>query len=652
MPTAVEISPRQYGWALLTVATAIVPHVLWLTLEAVLLPLAFLGLCWWRTRQHGSVQTVPTVAKLLLIALLCAVVIGRYGTLFGRMPGASLLVIMLALKAAECRQARDVRVMVSIAFFVIVAAFLFNDSALLVLYMLFATGLGFAAMEALEQRQGEQSLLFASLGWRQVLTLMLVSVPLTIVLWLFFPRISTPFWGTPEQAGKTGLSDRMRPGDITELLTDDSPVLRISFEGATPPRNQLYFRGPTLWHYDGAEWRGSEFSLFSRRPTEQRADISYTVYQEPTERRWLFVLDRPVAINIDAHWTTDRQLIAAHPLVGAVSYTASSQLRGPYSRERLSEPARSAALNLPPGFDPRTHALGSDLRARFGRGGDRQIVQAVLAMFTEQEFAYSLSPPPLGRNRMDDFLFETRTGFCEHYASAFVGVLRAAGIPARPVTGYLGGVYNPVGGYLTVRNSDAHAWTEVWLDGDWERYDPTAAIAPDRVDTEGGSALRAPTGLWAGLGQRWDALGQYWRNFVVQFNALKQSALLRPFGIEQATWEHLGMALAGFGALAAALAGWLLWRKRLPPSRDPWIRGWHLLRRKLRKAGLELPIALGPAATAELCRSRLGKAAQQVLPLLQQFEAVHYAQAATDPAQLKQWRRAIQRLRIRPPESS
>lgn len=645
-PLRSELSTRQYGWALATVALAVLPYLGWLVADVVLLPLGLVGLAWWWSRRKGEVRLLPGWLRLLLIALLCALIVGRYGGLLGRLAGASLLVAMLALKATECRRPRDVRVMVGIAFFVVVAAFLFNDSPLLVLYMLFVTGFGFAAMEALEQRDGEHSLLFARLGWRQVLTLMLVSLPLVVVLWLFFPRVSTPFWGTPEQAGRTGLSDTMRPGDITELLSDDKPVLRVTFDGPLPGRDQLYFRGPTLWFYDGESWRGSEFVRHTRREFAIRADLRYTVYQEATERRWLFALDRPVSVGIDARWTNDRQLLAEQPLVGAVEYAVSSQLQPPYARERLSGSARQAALQLPAAFNPRTLDLARALRAQAG-SDDRRIVQTILQRFTTEPFEYSLQPPPLGRHRIDEFLFDTRSGFCEHYAAAFVGLLRASGVPARVVTGYLGGVYNASGGYLTVRNSDAHAWAEVWLDGDWERFDPTAAIAPERVSVEGGAALQAETGFWAGLGQRIDALGQAWRSFVVQFNALRQMDLLKPFGIDKADWQHLGMALAVLGGLAAAFAAWFLWRHRPVLTRDPWQRGWFELARKLAHAGLPVAAMEGPHRLRQRVAHWRHPAAPRILALLHQFETAQYIDPAPVPAQGRHFRRQVRRLRLR-----
>lgn len=645
LPPVLEV--RQYGWALLTIAVVIAPAMFWLPLPVVTVALGFLGACWWMTRQRGTVKVVPAWIRMALVALLCGLILSRYGTLLGRHAGASLLITMLALKAAECRTSRDVRLMVSIAFFVIVSAFLFEDSPLLVLHMLGASVIGFAAMEALEQRSGESSLLFARMGWRQVLVLLAVSLPLTLVLWLFFPRLSTPLWGTPEQTGRTGLSNRMSPGDITNLLTDDSVVVRITFDGPMPSRDQLYFRGPTLWSYDGEHWTGPDpgSMLLAPRPLEVRREVSYSVYQEPTDKRWLFTLDRPSSVSYPSDWTRDQQLLATESVVAPISFTASSQLQSPWRPFRFYDRELEFARRLPPTFDPQAVALGRQLAGRFGTD-HAAIVRALMTRFTSEAFYYSLSPPPVGRHRNDDFLFATRTGFCEHYASAFTVVMRAAGVPTRVVLGYLGGVFNESGGYLALRNSDAHAWTEVFIDGEWQRVDPTAAIAPERVSLQGGGSLIEDQGFWTGVGQRWDALGQYWRDFVVQFDAFKQSRLLRVFGIEKASWEQLGLALGALGAVVSLLAGWLLWRHRPSPSRDPWIKAWKLLRRKLAAAGLALPPAAGPQDASLAVQGRWpGPVARPVFALLQQIEHALYRVNAPDP-RARTVLSAVRRLRL------
>lgn len=643
-----ELSVRQYGWALLTVAIVVVPTLWWLPLPVVATALGFLGACWWFTQKRGAVRVVPAWIRMGLVALLCGLILARYGTLLGRHAGASLLITMLALKAAECRTSRDVRLMVSIAFFVIVSGFLFEDSPLLVLYMLGASVVGFAAMEALEQRSGESSLLFARLGWRQVLMLLVVSLPLTLVLWLFFPRLSTPLWGTPEQIGRTGLSNRMSPGDITNLLTDDSVVVRVTFEGPLPPRDALYFRGATLWNYDGESWTGPTMGSMqlAPRPLEARADLRYSVYQEPTDKRWLFVLDRPSEVGRDSMWTRDQQLLSRDPIAAPISYTASSQLTGPWRPFRFYQRELQFATSLPFDFDPQSQALGRQLAQRHG-DDHRAIVQAVLARFTTEAFFYSLSPPPVGRHRNDDFLFSTRAGFCEHYASAFAVVLRAAGVPTRVVLGYLGGVYNRSGGYLALRNSDAHAWNEVYLDGEWQRFDPTAAIAPERVSLEGGGQLVEDSSFWGGVGQRWDALGQYWRQFVVQFSALTQSQLLRSLGFRDANWESLGLLLGGLGALVSAFAAWLLWRHRPTLTRDPWLKAWVRLRRKLVAAGLSVPADAGPRDCAQAVHARWpGPVATATAALLARFELALYRARPTDPAAIRELGGHIRRLRL------
>lgn len=642
-PKPIEISVRQLHWCLFATALAMLPWLFLLPFEIATLGLAILA--WHAHQTRERIKPWPTWFKLLVITLLITLIVARYGNVLGRPAGASLLIGMLALKATESRNPRDGRVLVTVNLFLLMAMFLFEDSLLLMLYALAAATVVFVAMEALEQRAGEQSLLFARLGWRQVLLLLVVSIPLAAVLWLLFPRLAAPLWGTPEQVARTGISDRMSPGEVNDLYVDDRPAMRVRFDGATPPRDQLYFRGPTLWFYDGVTWTPWMSSrVLEARTMESRPDIRYSLYMEPTDRRWLVPLERLASVNISAFATVDLQLLSRNPITSSFSYEASAQLSGPFQPEPYLNAQRRMALQLPDDFNPRARALGQQWQQEFGDNRPA-IVERALRMFATEGYSYSLSSPPLGRDRMDDFLFSTKIGFCEHYSSAFVTLMRAAGVPARVATGFLGGLFNRSGQYLTVRNSDAHAWAEVLLDDQWQRVDPTAYVAPDRINMDGGAGLLPQGGFWAGLGQRWDALGQVWREFVLQFNAARQARLLERFGIAETTWQHLALALGILGGLFGALATWLLWRQRISYHRDPWLRGWRLLRDKLKRAGITSAISDAPRSLLQAVEQAAPSLAPSVAPLLTRLENGVYAHSASQEG--KRFLKDVRALKLR-----
>jgi transglutaminase-like putative cysteine protease len=448
-------------------------------------------------------------------------------------------------------------------------------------------------------------------------------IPLAALLFIVFPRLAGPLWGTPADAGaRSGLSDRMAPGAISELSLSDTVAFRVDFNGPPPPPAQRYWRGPVLSRFDGFEW--SPLPWVRRgvlAPPSARA-VEYTVTLEPHNRWWLFALEHPRSLPrpaVDdplsslgpvrdiAVLSSEQQLLATAPVTQAIRYTQRSTLADSFPARSDSD--RRDNLQLPR-RNPRTIEFARELKSR--AGSDRAYIADVLDFFRKESFIYTLAPPLLEGDTVDAFLFNTRRGFCEHYAGAFVVLLRAAGIPARVVTGYQGGEINPNGGYMIVRDSDAHAWAEALIDGVWQRFDPTAAVAPSRVERGLGAALpqsepvpylaRLDMTWLKSLRLHWDAVNYQWQRGVVGFNLERQRDLLRDFGLGGARpWQIVALVAAVAFAWGLAILGFA--RARHARS-DPAVALWSQLCRRLGRAGLQRRPHEGPLAYTERAASR------------------------------------------------
>src|SRR5690606_7385087 len=367
---------------------------------------------------------------------------------------------------------------------------LYGQSLLLLPYMLFAAWL--LTVTLLRTHQ-----LTAAMPMREAAALtgrmLLIALPLAALLFLFFPRLPGQFWALPARdQASTGVSDEMSPGDVSELSVSGAIAFRVRFHDDAPPPSELYWRGPVLHDFDGRTWRRASAVFVPQQIVTSGPAYRYRLTLEPHQRRWVFALDAPSEWpRARAFRTPDLQLLtpAQSPVSTLTSFELESHTRYEVAGA-LPHAMRNADLHLPPDRNPRTLALAREMRGRVS--SDAAFVEAVLAMFREQEFFYTLEPPRLELHSVDDFLFNTRRGFCEHFASAFTVLARAAGTPARVVTGYQCGEFNPLGGYFIVRQSDAHAWSEVWLEGrGGVRVDPTAAVAPERIESGGLAAALA-----------------------------------------------------------------------------------------------------------------------------------------------------------------
>ncbi|MBE7422251.1 MAG: DUF3488 domain-containing transglutaminase family protein [Zoogloeaceae bacterium] len=564
----------------------------WL-IAAVALALLWRTAIWWRR------AALPP--RWLLSLLVLAGSVGVYLThrqFFGKDPGIALLILFLALKLLEMHRIRDGLAVVFLCYFLLFTHFLDEQGmdvagiTLIALVVITATLSNLAhAGRPLVDHLRLSALMIAQ------------AIPFMLVLFLLFPRVQGPLWGMPTDAysGMSGLSDSMTPGSISSLSLSGEIAFRARFEDEIPPKPQLYWRGPVLRLFDGRTWRiGTQQEKVSPGGTASGPAVRYTVTLEPHNKPWLFALEMPLAPPSGAFVSHELQVLSKTPVRSRLRYDMQSHI-GFVPGVDEAEPVRHRHLDLP-GNNPRTRALAEQWRREATQA--EAIIQRMLGHFRTERFFYTLNPPLLGANGIDQFLFETRRGFCEHYASAFVFFMRAAGIPARVVTGYQGGERNPVDGYLIVRQSDAHAWAEVWLEGKgWTRVDPTAAVAPNRIEVGLASAVPAGEPLpflvradltWLKqLRYRWDAITNTWNQWVLGYDPQRQRELLSRLGMPQPDWKAMTVVMAALcGLLLLGLTAWALHRRT---RIDPVQRAWNRLSRRLARIGLARRAWEGPA---------------------------------------------------------
>lgn len=644
------LARRPFDLLCLTMACVLGTHALhlpwWLTLT-----LALVLAARWRQRRTGG-RNAPIWIKLPLIVLLLAVVIAYYGTLFGREPGSAFAVGLLVLKMLESEHRRDARVAIAFACFGLMSALLFDQS--LIATVVVALGLvpAVATLRSLEAVDPQHLSLRREL--LPVLVTLLAAVPLAAFAFVFVPRLSSPLWGAPTaDKSVTGLSDRMAPGEMAEVLTDDSPAMRVTFDGTPPINESRYFRAYTMTHFDGQSW-SPDYDTDPRTPgtLEGTPRFTYEVALEPTRQRVLPVMDMPAAAPEEARLRADRTALADQRVNEVYRYRASA-ITDYRLEANIDARQRRLALQLPDGVGPQARELASGWASQFGND-HLAIARAALAMFHDGGFRYTLAPAPLGRDRIDDFLFQTREGFCEHFSSTFTFLMRAAGVPARVVTGYQGGYWNKLGSYLLVRHADAHAWSEVWLEGrGWVRFDPTGAVRPERVSL-GAAAAAAGTSsdnslfdmAWLrNARDRWDVVNQWWNQAVNGFDALRQQGLLEPFGIRRTEVGDLAVILAiGCALLVAGALGWAMFQRREGDALDMWMRR---LERKLARAGVARRTGEGPRHFfARAARSLPGE--RNALERLSQlYLRSRYAFDEPPPESVSEFGRQVKELKAR-----
>jgi transglutaminase-like putative cysteine protease len=651
--------PREARDTLFTlgvIACTIAPHLLHLPAWCTVMTLAVLA---WRARLALTGGALPgrwTVTALLVLSAGLTLWVER--TIVGKEAGVTMLVVLMALKTLELRARRDALVVFFLGFFLVLTHFLYSQTLPTGLWMLLALWGLLTALVLAHMPVGRPPLARAGVVAARAT---LWGIPLMVLLFLLFPRIG-PLWGLPQDAaGRTGLSGTLRLGGVAEVANDDSIAFRVRFFGAVPRPEQMYFRGPVLSTFDGREWTRLRPSVpAAQRPRSelqlQGAPLRYEMTLEPSRLPLLPLLeitpDRAEAAPLlpgwlatlrpDAQWQLDR------PLDDRVRIEATAWLEhrhGPLQ----AVPGLQDLLRLPPGSSPRTVAWAAAQRDRpeLAEADARALATAVLQHIRSGEYGYTLEPGPYGAQAIDEFWFDRKLGFCEHFAAAFVVVMRAMGVPARIVTGYQGTDPAPQDDYWIVRQSNAHAWAEIWQAGEgWIRVDPTAAVATDRV--QGSRSLRPPPGLVAGaiaavapafsfqLRALWEAANNHWNQWVLNYSRGRQFDLLRSLGFTTPGWQDLARLLVGLlGTLALAGAVWAWWDRR---RQDPWQRLHTRVQQKLAALGVEVA-AHDPLHTrAASVRAALGSRGEALAAALDSLARWRYAPGPPATPSARWWR--------------
>jgi transglutaminase-like putative cysteine protease len=620
------IASRHVLWLLLALAMVVVPHASHLPWWAIALVAALIA---WRGYLGYARLAMPN--RWLLLPVAVAVVVGvflNYRALFGREAGVALLLVMIGLKLLETRTLRDATLLIFLSYFLVLTNFLYSQTITTAFYMLACTLVITATMIGLNYARTEPPF---PVQLRAAGVMLAQSVPLMLVLFLLFPRVPGPLWGLPRDAfsGVSGLSDTMTPGNLTSLALSDAVAFRVRFESPKPRLRDLYWRGPLMWDFDGRTWSASYFYYALPRIEAAGNPVTYEITLEPHNRRWLFALDLPAKVPPRAIVSTDYQLYSVVPVNNRMRYDMTSYLNARYGQDE-NRHALNRALHLPRGSNPRALELGRELRQK--HADDGAIVDEVLRMFRTQNFFYTLEPPPLGEHAVDEFLFTTRAGFCEHYASAFAVLMRAAGIPARIVTGYQGGEINELGDYFIVRQADAHAWTEIWTaDRGWVRIDPTSAVSPARVDSGIAAAVprseslpllvRGDFELLRQMRLTLDYVANAWNQWVLGYTPDRQRWLLSTVGIDNATWQKLTAILFCLAGVIVAAFTVLALRQLKSRARDPVKTAYQKFCDKLRRKGMPRDPAEGPVDYAH----RLGQQRPDLAPAVGAITGLYVA---------------------------
>ena len=532
----------------------------------------------WRCLQN--LGYLGRVNNWFLIPMVLAGGVGVFAdfwTIVGRDAGLALLTVMTSFKVLESRSHRDLLILIFLCYFLIATHFLFSQSIFTAALMLITLIVITSTLITLNQRNNEVTI---KQRLKTSIRLVSLSVPIMLILFVLVPRIPGPIWGiTNEQRGGiTGLSDHMSPGEISNLITSNEVAFRVDFDGAVPQQHQLYWRGPVMVKFNGRRW-----NQMPRRRKQQlqinslEASTRYTVTLEPNGAYWLLALDIPTQLVNKSVMTREYQLVSTEKVNDLRRYSMASSLSFQIGLDEESEYLQQA-LFYPQDSNPKTIAYGKQLAVQFN--SSEEIVNQVLTMFRQQEYTYTLRPPLLRGDVVDQFLFESRRGFCEHFAGSFALLMRAAGIPSRIVTGYQGGEYNEVGNYLIVRQSDAHAWTEIWLqDKGWVRIDPTAAVSPLRIEQGIDNALADETAsfriqnknpLFGNLLYSWDNLQHSWNDWVINYDDSKQRLFLQKLDVGIKNSGDMIIALVILLASFSGLIWMISWYRERPPKPEQY----------------------------------------------------------------------------------
>jgi len=607
-------------WLIATLILVTLPHfshvLLWI-------PPIFFGLLLWRYQITREQKPLPSQKLLFAIALIIFVaLIFRSG--LGRNGYVALLILLSGIKLLEMNSKRDALLICFLSYFLIITNFLYSQSIPTALYMILVMLVATAALISINDNR-----LLTRQRLRLSGVLLMQALPVMFILFLLFPRVAGPFWKLPidTRSGVTGLSESMSMGDVSQLSISNEIAFRVKFDGELPPPEQRYWRGPVLSWTNGRDWK----RLYEQKHVNQKLNLhatskpfDYTITLEPHNRRWLFALDLPSKAPLNMKLGLDYQLLANSAVRERKRYKLRSYTD--YRADIITPRQYRTTLHMPRGKHYRARALAAKWRQ--ANSQPEAIIQRALQYFNQAPFVYTHTPELLFADPVDEFLFETREGFCEHYAAAFTILMRAAGIHARVVTGYLGGTVNPIDGYLVVRQRHAHAWSEVWLaDKGWVRIDPTSAVSPERVEQGIESALPLEMNLnsdsslakiWQQLGNSWDAINNGWNQWVLGYGPARQAEFLKHLGLKGIDWQ--GMVILLVVIIAIILFSYAIWMFLRPYSsrNDPAQQLYLRFCKKLAQRGWNRHPSEGPLNFAKrvgLARPDLASQIQQIVEL-------------------------------------
>lgn len=590
--------------------------------------------------------------KLLLLFAALAGLWFTTKALLGREGGVAFLLLLVAFKAFETPGLRDWRVLVAIGFFLCAMPLLFDQSPVAAVWMVSTL---FILIWSLSTLTGEP--LWDSI--RMAAMALVLSLPLMAVLFVVVPRLPGPLFGLPTpQAATTGLGDDMEPGKFSELIQSNTPAFNVVFDQSQPPLPQrdMYWRVVIFDHFDGAKWSGGEFPASDNSQLPDQPARRYTITAAMDRGRW-------PALDYPKHSESGLQLLDGRVLRGNPGDVETRRLTmESIATNTLSETLDRAAQmhyqQLPDG-NARTREFVQQLLRQNNGAGERQFISLVLHHFRNEKFSYTLRPPVLSwQDKVDQFMFSTRQGFCQHYSSAFAFMMRTAGLPTRVVIGYQGGQYNAEGGFWQVRSKDAHAWTEVWLPSEkvWLRVDPTAAISPDRIEAGVEQAVpeTRPVGILGGeesawmrnVRNQWQAAGFAWQQWVIGYDSSRQQRMFEKLGLG----DRVGVKQVVIGLLVGvslALLPLWIWYRRTRPRLPPLNAGWKLLQQRLLRAGMPVKLSDGPQELEQHVSPRLlnERDVKALHALLKDYTELRYAAVDTDDKAARRWLARVKRFR-------
>jgi len=631
------------NWLLVSVACAVAPHTPRLPLWLILTVAG--GLFWRFAIDNYAWRMPPRWLRWVLLAAVAAGILNTFGTFLGREAGIAFLAAAVGLKVLEIRALRDYLITVFLTYFLLIGAFLYSQSMFIAVYGIAAALLTTASLALLNNAQGLPGLQV----WKLVGRILVFGLPICLVMYLFFPRIQGSLWALPKDAfsSQTGMTDEVHPGSLTRLSNNTTAAFRVEFDDPRPKPADQYWRVYVLSENRGGGWvRGTMRAFDGAEPGDFEGAgpvIDYTVTLEPHNERWLPALDWPLGAPAIGEPRNGFLVHTDRRVNRVMRYTMSSRRLARSEPLNILEKRNNLEMERP------APARAAELIGQWQGLSPADKVDAALRYFREQPFRYTLTPPPLPGGRIEEFLFDTRAGYCEHFASAFVSLMRWAGVPTRLIAGYQGGEWNDAGDYLTVYQADAHAWAEVWLPGQgWARADPTAAVAPERIEL-GAETIRrlVEQGIQPGELSRseisrlmnrswvqrqliraqwvWDNANYVWNVWVTGYGPEFQHAFMRRLGFDAPTWTSMVAALAAGVTIVLLAAGIAVTRQRA--RADPVVR---LYRRALRKVGRKGPHKApdeGPRDFQRRLEREAPELARRLKPVTEMYIALRYAES-------------------------